>query len=56
MELDIVLSGLGGELDRRTITLTPADDGCFSMREFADVCSSWILKEGDTIRIVAGEA
>jgi hypothetical protein len=51
MEIDIVLTGKGGELDRKRVVLEDGEDSIGSM-EFQEVIAGWTLCPGDTITIV----
>lgn len=51
MRVDIVLTGKGGELDRKTVELDDDEDAIGAM-EFQEVIAGWTLCPGDTISIV----
>jgi hypothetical protein len=51
MVVDIVLTGKGGELDRKRVVLEEGEDSIGSM-EFLEIIAEWTLCPGDTITIV----
>ena len=51
MKIQLVLNGLGGELDRQTIDVSDNDSSAEVSEQIHDAMQAWVLSPGDTIVI-----
>lgn len=51
MTITIKLTGMGGELDRQTISVNDEDDSAEVSEQIHDAIQTWVLSPGDTITI-----